>query len=166
MNTRVLENGMIAIGLDNINELLAAKQLGMFLCDGNGYYFDDDIEDEDGVEREPTDEEKTNRAIDELRDGCRVFATMYAPDGYKLVEQKSTTLQSDFFVGQSVYLMSDNRICKGEIYKVVLSEEKGNRGVRTCEKSYRLMHPYTLRQYTEDEIFATKEELIKHLMEE
>lgn len=213
MNTRVLENGTIAIGLDNINDLLAAKQLGMFLCDRNGYYFDDDIEGDDGVDREPTEEEKTNRAIDELRDGCMVFATMYAPDGYKLVEQKSTTLQCNFYHGQHVYMMYNNKIVSVKILRIwltrgdveykndsldiaenffnevksfssmsnlgvwgVLSKREKNYLAEKIDVTKARCNDFARVQLDDnnkvglmvnlDELFSTKEELIKHLMEE
>lgn len=212
MDIRAFFNGMIAIGLDNINELLAAKQLGMFLCDGNGYYFDDDVKNEDGVDREPTEEEKTNRAIDELRDGCRVFATMHAPNGYELVEKKSTTLQSNFFVGQQVYIMHENKICELYVQRVILTSSYAcdntsrpdDRGISifakdavskhnivgvterylSTNKQQQLLllakketweHPrikgqmcfayHTFGVYPTDEVFTSKEELVKHLME-
>lgn len=213
MNTRVLENGMIGFNLTNINELLAAKQLGMYVCDLNGNYFDEDIVGDDGSYRDPTEEEKTNRAVDAMRNGYVVCATMSVPAEYKLVERKSTTLQCDFYHGQHVYMMYNNKIVSVEILRIWLTRgdiEYKNDSLDIAErlfnevKSFSSMNnlgvwgvlPNREKNYLADkidvtkarcndfarvqlddnkkvglmvnldELFATKEELIKHLMEE
>lgn len=67
METKIFENGQIGFEVKDIKDILTAKSLGFTLCTENGYYFDDDVteQDEDGidVDREPTEEEKTNRAM-------------------------------------------------------------------------------------------------------
>lgn len=211
MNTRVL-NGKIAFSLDNVNELLAAKQLGMFVCDLNENYFNYDVEEKDGRYREATEEEKTDRAIDAMREGYVVCAVMCAPSGYKLVERSATTLQCNFYPGQHVYMMYNNKIVSVEILRIWLTRgdieykndsmdiaenlynevksfgksEPGAWGVLSKrEKNYlsekidvtkARCNNFARVQLDDkksvglmvnlDELFATKEELINHLMEE
>lgn len=52
MATKNLCNGEIGFEVKDIKDILAAKSLGMGICDENSYYFDEYIieEDEDGEE--------------------------------------------------------------------------------------------------------------------
>ena len=124
---------------------------------------DDDNEDL----RNPTDAEVANRAVESMNNGKKIYATIY-PSNYMLVDKRTTTLQTDFFVGQEVFFMEKNKICKGEIFGINFTYEKDS-GISPAKRkklTLRLMYPYANKAYGESEVFASKEELVKHLMED
>lgn len=173
METKNFENGQIGFEVKDIKDILAAKSLGFHLCTGNGYYFDDDVteQNEDGIEvdREPTEEEKTNRAIEELKDGCSVYAACWLPNHYELVRDTATILQSDFYVGQEVYFMQDNKIQKANITTIQICRTYRDKSGSVTD-SVRYKVQYDMNNYNhpvvtldDGEIFATKDEIIEHL---
>lgn len=216
METKNLLNGKIGFEVKDIKDILAAKSLGMGICDEDAYYFDEYIieEDEDGeeVDREPTDNEITNRIIEGMKDGAKIYATCRVPKGFTLVNDTNTTLQSDLFVGQHAFAMVDNKITEVRIIYISLSKGDVSKGdmdsalADVAEKLYYTigfcfkssLESYvpsdkekviknSVRKYAMgnqviacysknnnaiydtfplEEVFATKEELVKHLMEE
>lgn len=173
METKNFENGTIGFVVKDIKELLAAKSLGFFLVNARGEGFDEDVtdQDEDGVdyEREPTEEEKTNQAIEELQDGCLVYAACWLPNYYELVKQTDTILQSDFFVGQEVYFMQDNKIQKAKVVTIqICRTSTGDSGSVSDSARYKVRYDKNSCSHPEvtlndSEIFATKAEIIEHL---
>ena len=168
METKNFENGTIGFEVKDIKELLAAKSLGFFLVNAQGECFDEDVtdQDEDGIEydREPTEEEKTNRAIEELKDGCLVYAACWLPNYYELVKQTDTILQSDFYVGQEVYFMQDNQIQKAKVVAIQICRARtGNSGSVADSARYKVRYNETEVTLNDGEIFATKNEIIEHL---
>lgn len=173
METKNFENGQIGFEVKDIKDILTAKSLGFLLCTESGYYFDDDVteQDEDGidVDREPTEEEKTNRAIEELKDGCAVYATCWLPNHYELVRDTATILQSDFYVGQEVYFMQDNKIQKAKVTTIQICRTKRDKsGSVTDSVRYKVQYDESKYNHPvvvlgEGEIFATKNEIIEHL---
>lgn len=173
METKNFENGTIGFVVKDIKELLAAKSLGFFLVNARGEVFDENVtdQDEDGVdyEREPTEEEKTNQAIEELQDGCLVYAACWLPNYYELVKQTNTILQSEFYVRQDVYILHDNRIIKAKVVKVqmVRSWSGANGQSIKTESKYEVQYGEFGRVYTvivgNDNIFESVEKLTEHL---
>lgn len=211
-------SGSETIGFEvkSAKDIFAAKELGLFLCDEEDYYFDDVVveTDEDGndIDRDATEDEKTERAIEHLKNGGKVFATFYA-DNYMLVDKRATTMQSDFFVGQRVFFLLENKIAEGTIKQINLTagEDEKDHFRNICERIYnrirgyvspnesvnpyhmlcndaqelirtsiknivssnRAVISYVTQIYGTNvtisiplrDVFATKEELIKHLME-
>lgn len=174
METKNFENGQIGFEVKDIKDILAAKSLGFCLCNANGYYFDDDVteQDEDGidVDREPTEEEKTNRAIEELKDGCAVYAVVcWLPNHYKLVRDTATILQSEFYVTQDVYIIHDNKIVRAKVMKVQMAQSwsgANGQGIKT-ETKYEVEYGEFGRVYNvvvgNDNIFESVEKLTEHL---
>lgn len=206
----------IGFEVKDIKDILAAKSLGMGICNENAYYFDEYIieEDEDGeeVEREPTEDEKINRIIEGMKDGAKIYATCRVPRGFRLVNDTSTIMQSDLYVGQHAFTMVDNKITEVKIIYISLSKgsvtkadlwdalssvsEKLYYTIGFCFKSsletyvpsdkekviknsvkkyamsnqviacYPKNNNVIYDTFPLEEVFSTKEELVKHLMEE
>lgn len=159
-------NETIGFEVKSAKDIFAAKELGLFICDEKEYYFDDVVIDADDIDRDPTEDEKTERAIEHLKKGGKVYASFYC-DNYMLVDKRATTLQTDFFIGQEVFFMENNKICKGVIFSINFKYEKAEKVYGRVEHlTLKMMYPYSVKEYEEKEVFATKEELVKHLMGE
>lgn len=205
----------IGFEVKSAKDIFAAKELGMIIRDEEDYDFDGMIEytNEDGEEeeREPTEDEMTNRAIEHINNGGKVYATIY-PGNYKLVDKRATTLQTDFFAGQQVYIMHENKIRELYVQQVILvsgyaydkTTRPDDRGIsvtakdalkkrnevgvveRYVNKAQNLLllakketwnyqssagvlegfAYHTFGIYPTDEVFTSKEELVKHLIGE
>lgn len=209
-------NGSIGFEVTDTADAAMSQKLGLALCDSQGYFFDFEVDDEDedgnAIERDPTEEEKLNRAIEELKEGRSVYATMLPPTGYLVAPDKATMLTCDFRVGQKIYTMHDNKItemqvkyiaiadgCRDEsaiddslqeiadnlYYQIGFSFKSSlptsvpydkEKYIKSCVKkfalgsyaivSYRYNGHTLYRHVPLGEIFASKEELVKHLMGE
>lgn len=154
--------------LENVQDLVKALSAGMDIAntDGCGYctYGEKEVEDEDGntqfEEYEKSEQELFNEMKSDIDGGNKLYAGffLYLED-YQIYPTAATTLQSNFYVGQEVYRMDNNKITKDEILYINLV--KGKKGI---EKKYILMGAQG--RYTDEKyIFKTKEELVKSLME-
>lgn len=165
MKTRVFDNNYVGIKLNNVSEIMKYNALSanFSICNESEYYFDEYVEEDDGTgnftEREPTENEKLERILQAFNDGDTLYATFWLDCG-EVVPSAATTLQSDFRVGQSVFVMRDNKIEKDEIlYINLVVGKKGH------QNKYILMGAQG--KYTDEKfIFATKEELVKSLLED
>ena len=84
---------------------------------------------------------------------------------YQIVRRRATTLQSDFSVGQPVYIMHCNKICATKIHAIILkAEAKEHTEIYTS--AYKLHYPYSDRIYSSSEIFSTRGELVDMLLRE
>lgn len=160
--------------ISSIDELMAAKQLKLEVCDEADGFFGDPVmdKDEDGneYERMPTEDERFDRAVDLLRKGERVYAVVRPPKGYVIVRETSTILQSSFCVGQKVYFLKDNKIDSAEIIKIQIVCVLNNRDEEAEYTKYEVQsvrggHKQRPVVLTEDEIFSTIDELVEHLKE-
>lgn len=117
----VYEN-VVGVRVENIQDVVKAHAVGLFITNENGYGYDYHIEDEkDGVEREPTEHEVFERIARDIADGNKVYACMKLSQDLCVMEDTNTTIQSDFYVGQKVYTMHKNKIIEGEIRYLSLS---------------------------------------------
>lgn len=208
----------IGFEVKTAKDIFAAKELGMIIRNEDDYDFDDMVtntnEDGEEEEREPTEDEMTNRAIELLNNGGKVYATIY-PSNYKLIDKRATTLQTNFYVGQQVYIMHENKIRELYVQRVILTtsyaydktNKPNDRGISifakdavgkyvsknvgvterylNVDEQQQLLllarketwkHPsiegqicfayHTFGIYPTDEVFATKDELVKHLLED
>lgn len=199
--------------IENVQDLVKALAANMDIAKGNtccGYttIYDKEVDDEDGnvtyVETEKTEEELFNEMKEDLDNGHTLFAGFFL-DCYKfdIVPAKATTLQTDFYVGQEVYLLINNKITKTTIEQIWLEEGKNslrhsdyiagdicNEFYARCQTihhnsptfSYICDKIDSVRAQDESfvsvayngqaklvklsEVFATKEELVKHLMKD
>lgn len=154
----------MGIEVDNITDAMKAKEIGLDLISENGDVFGYDIEDEDGNERPMTDEEICKDILKTFELGGKVYAGSYLDNGTIVSDGKATLLESDYKVGQTVYFMQDNKPTEGIIKHIKLeSFSDGSVG-----KEYNIQ--YTAKRFKtsakESDFFATKEELVKHLMGE
>lgn len=209
-DTLTFNENNLGVKLNSAAEIIQFHALADFtIWDADGYPFDYPVEttDEDGntQDREATETEVLERALDAFRKGETVYAGLYI-DGVKIVPDKATTLQSDFYLGQTVYTMHNNKIVQGVIIFLTMSAssktEKVVRIERTAERIYNAIckelnmgnaKNYWVTSHRAaidgivatalndesviidindcpanrafNEIFATKEELINHLME-
>lgn len=161
-------NNFVGRELENVQDLVKALAAGMDIAniDGCGYstFGEKEVEDEDGntqyEEYEKSEQELFEEMKSDLEDGYKVYAGFFLGwEDYQIYPTAATTLQSDFYVGQEVYRMDNNKIVKDEILYINLI--KGEKGI---EKKYILMGAQG--RYTDEKyIFKTKEELVKSLME-
>lgn len=151
-------------------------------------------EGDNWAEREPTESEKLERILQAFSRGDELFATFWLDCG-KVVPRAATTLQTDFHLMQKVYIMHDNKIKELVIVKIMLTTSahkvadntklnsdpryiKGNASVELAKEdaAYLLARESLWENgkgcsysefgiYSKSEVFATKDELVKHLME-
>lgn len=117
----VYEN-VVGVRVENIKDVVKAQAAGLLITNENGYGYDYHIEDEkDGVECEPTEQEVFERIAKDINEGNKVYACMILSHDLRVMEETNTIIQSDFYVGQKVYTMHENKIVKGEIRYLSLS---------------------------------------------
>ena len=209
MKTITFSNGYVGIKLESVSEIMKYNALGNIfsICNEYEYYFDEYVEEDDGndnyTEREPTEGEKLERILQAFRNGDELYATFWLDCG-KIVPDAAITLQTDFRVGQEVYVMHNNKVTKAIIKQLVLIEGESSPfpssntmasdfsstfyqrcnerytneptqnyirqeidRVRTPEHSSACVKIDGRYMFVElAEVFATKEDLVKHLMEE
>ena len=211
MNTKAFDNGYVGIKLNSVSDIMKYNALNtnFSICNEYEDYFDEYVKEDDGTgnftEREPTENEKLERILQAFKDGQTLYATFLLDCG-EVFPTASTTMQTDFYVGQEVFTMNHNSVIKARVQRLWLSRGGETyfkdsdyitsdivREMRNCvttlsankstldyissrinackameddfaylvnkEKNF-----YKLVQLSE--MFATKEDLVKHLMEE
>lgn len=147
-------------------------------------------------ERAPTDDEILQSIQEAMENEYPVYATFYLDCGM-VVDNKATTLQSSFYVGQRVFYIKNNKIQSKCIFRILLTKTVTadsasddtiiKEGEESCIRmNYKGCNAYVLANkkfydsiqrnncikyyqmeiVTESEIFASKEELVKHLLED
>ena len=117
----VYEN-VVGVRVENIKDVVKAQAAGLLITNENGYGYDYHIEDEkNGVECEPTEQEVFERIAKDINEGNKVYACMKLSQDLCVMEETNTIVQIDFYVGQKVYTMHENKIVKGEIRYLSLS---------------------------------------------
>lgn len=130
MKTIYFENSnVIGFEVATANDVIKAQELGLYICNKDEDYFDYYVteQDEDGneTEREATKDERTERMIKALREGQQLYATFnFDGSGMKAVKDSATILASDFYIGQTVYTMRNNKIVNGTILYMSLSKSE------------------------------------------
>ena len=155
---------MVGVEVENIQDVVKAQEIGFYLSDEQGYGYDSTImrEDEEGneVECEPTEQEIFNRVSTALADGEKVYACMTLSPDWDVQRHANTNLKTNFYVGQTVYLMRDNKIDEDKIIRIYLVKDKD-------EEECKLVLMGDQGHYTKGKfVFATKEELVESLMKE
>lgn len=214
--TEVFFEGSNFVGreIENVQDLVKALAAGMDIvpdydCYGYSMIYDKEVIDEFGNGSCEEVEKTTDELFEEMKEDMDRGKTLYAGffldcRQFSIKPAKKTTLQTDFSVGQEVYLLIDNKIVKTKIKQIWLTEGENNlhysdriasdicqefysrcqiihhntstlnyvRGkidkVRVQDKSFASVEHVSGRDKLVElsEIFATKEELVKHLMEE
>lgn len=120
-------------------------------------------EDEEGneVECEPTEQEIFERVSTALADGEKVYACMTLSPDWDVQRYANTHLKTNFYVGQQVFLLRDNKIAEKTISRIVL-EKREDKDKECCKLLLEYDNAYT----KSTDVFATKEELVESLLKE
>ncbi len=159
-----LSDNLVGFEVYTIQDVVKAQDAGLELInkDGIGYDYSVVIEDEDGedAEREPTEQEVFGRITKDLAEGDEVYACMGIADDWSVQEKAATTMRTNFYVGQKVYLMRDNKIVEDDIVYISLLKSKNG-------EECKLVLGHDQGHYTKSRfVFATKQELVESLMKE
>lgn len=156
-----LNDNLVGVDVTTIQDVVKAQAAGLYLLNKDGLSYECEVVDEDsGEEREPTEQEVFNRITKDLSEGNEVYACMYIEGGWCVQEKATTTMRTNFYVGQKVYLLRGNKIEVDEICSIHLV--KSNKG-----EECKLILMGDQGHYTKSRfVFATKQELIESLMAE
>lgn len=205
MNTTYLKKcNLLGFELESIQEVLNANNLGFHIvADGGEEYLDTRYDEGEDDWRDATTDELIEEAQAAFRAVGKLYAIIDIPTDYTIAPVRKTTLQTDFYVGQTVYVMHDNKVTKTTIAQLVLVEGENSfsssntmaadfehtfyqrcnerytnepthnyirqeiNRVRTPERSSACVKIDGYYMFVElTEVFATKEDLAKHLIEE
>lgn len=200
--------------LENVQDLVKALAAGMDIAniDGCGYctYGEKEVVDEEGntkyEEYEKSEQELFEEMKSDLENGLNVYAGFFLD--YKensIVPASAINLQSNFYIGQEVYTMKNNKVIKAAIRRLWLTQGGETyfkdtdylvgdivREMRNCvttlsankatldfigsridnckameeNMAYLVNKKNFYKLVKLSEVFATKEELVKHLMME
>lgn len=156
-----ISTNMVGVEVMNIQDVVKAQAAGLKLVDKEGWGYDvyTIVDEETGEEREPTEQEIFEHITKDLQEGKEVYACMELSPDWEVQERAKTHLTTNFYVGQQVFTMRDNKIAKKTITRVILEDSKE----KECCK---LLLKYN-NEYTKcTDVFATKEELVESLMKE
>lgn len=156
-----ISTNIVGVEINTIQDVVKAQAAGLKLVDKEGWeYSIYTIDDEEtGEEREPTEQEIFEHITKDLSEGKEVYACMELSSDWEVQERAKTHLTTNFYVGQQVFLLRDNKIAEKTITRVILEKNED----RECCKVL-LKHDST---YTKGvDVFATKEELVESLMKE
>lgn len=156
-----INESMVGVEVLNIQDVVKAQAAGLELVDKEGWGYDYTTDDEEtGEEVEPTEQEIFERITKDLAEGKEVYACMILSDDFDVQEHAKTNLKTNFYVGQQVFLMRDNKIAEDKIIRVYLMKDKD-------EEECKLVLMGDQAHYTKGKfVFATKEELVESLMKE
>lgn len=157
-----LSENLVGFEVYTIQDVVKAQAAGLELInkDGIGYDYSVVIEDEDGedAEREPTEQEVFERITKDLAEGDEVYACMFIGDSWCVQEKAATTMSTNFYVGQKVYLMRDNKIVEDEI--IYINMVIGG-GMEICKLVLDGNQGHYIKANL---VFATKQELVDSLL--
>lgn len=156
-----LRDNLVGIEVNTIQDVVKAQAAGLYLLnkDGLGYHYEV-INEESGEEREPTEQEVFERINKDLSEGNEVYACMFIGDDWCVQEKAATTMRTNFYVGQKVYLMRDNKIVEDEI--IYINMVIGG-GMEVCKLVLGGNQGHYIKANL---VFATKQELVESLMKE
>lgn len=150
-----MSDNLVGIEVYTIQDVVKAQAAGLVFVNKDGIGYEYWIEDEEsGEEREPTEQEIFNRIAKDLAEDSEV----YIADDWCVQKKANTTMSTNFYVGQKVYLMRDNKIVEDEI--IYINLVKGG-GMEVCK----FVLDGDQGHYTKANlVFATKQELVENLM--
>lgn len=154
-----LRDNLVGFEVYTIQDVVKAQAAGLSLLnkDGLGYEYEV-INEESGEEREPTEQEVFERITKDLAEGNEVYACMFIGDSWCVQEKAATTMSINFYVGQKVYLMRDNKIVKDEI--IYINMVIGG-GMEVCKLVLDGNQGHYIKANL---VFATKQELVDSLL--
>ena len=154
-----MSDNLVGIEVHTIQDVVKAQAAGLNLLNKDGLGYEYCAEDEEtGEFREPTEKEIFDRITKDIADGKEVYACMTLANDWCVQENAKTTMSTNFYVGQKVYLMRDNKIVEDEI--IYINLVKGG-GMEVCK----FVLDGDQGHYTKANlVFATKQELVENLM--
>lgn len=154
-----INENMVGVEVLNIQDVVKAQAAGLELVDKEGWGYDYTTDDEEtGEEVEPTEQKIFERITKDLAEGKEVYACMILSDDFDVQEHAKTHLKTNFYVGQQVFLMRDNKIAEDEVIRINLVKGRD-------EEYCKLVLMGDQAHYTKGGyVFATKEELVEYLM--
>lgn len=154
-----MSDNLVGIEVHTIQDVVKAQAAGLVFVNKDGIGYEYWIEDEEsGEEREPTEQEIFNRIAKDLAEDSEVYACMYIANDWCVQKRAVTTMRTNFYVGQKVYLMRNNKIVTDEIIYIDLVKSKNG-------EECKLVLGGDQGHYTKANfVFATKEELVEYLM--
>ena len=158
-----LSDNFVGVEINTIQDVVKAQAAGLKLVDKEGWGYDVyTIDDEEtGEEREPTEQEIFEHITKDLSEGKEVYACMELSSDWEVQERAKTNLKTNFYVGQQVFLLRDNKIAEKTISRIVL-EKREDKDKECCKLLLKHDNGYT---YGTD-VFSTKEELVESLLKE
>lgn len=156
-----LSDNFVGVEINTIQDVVKAQAAGLELVDKEGWeYSIYTIDDEEtGEEREPTEQEIFEHITEDLSKGKEVYACMELSSDWEVQERAKTHLKTNFYVGQQVFLMRDNKIAEKTISRIIIEKNKEK---EVCK----LLLNYDSKYTNGVDVFATKEELVESLMKE
>lgn len=156
-----LSDNFVGVEINTIQDAVKAQAAGLKLVDKEGWeYSIYTIDDEEtGEEREPTEQEIFEHITEDLSKGKEVYACMELSSDWEVQERAKTHLTTNFYVGQQVFLMRDNKIAEKTISRIIIEK---NEDKEVCK----LLLNYDSKYTNGVDVFATKEELVESLMKE
>lgn len=156
-----ISTNMVGVEVMNIQDVVKAQAAGLKLVDKEGWGYDVyTIDDEEtGEEREPTEQEIFEHITKDLSEGKEVYACVELSSDWEVQERANTHLKTNFYVGQQVFTMRDNKIAEKTISRIILEK---NENKECCKVLLRHDNAYTKGT----DVFATKEKLVESLMKE
>lgn len=154
-----LRDNLVGFEVYTIQDVVKAQAAGLSLLnkDGLGYEYEV-INEESREEREPTEQEVFERITKDLAEGDEVYACMGIADDWSVQEKATTTMRTNFYVGQKVYLMRDNKIVEDEI--IYINMVIGG-GMEVCKLVLDGNQGHYIKANL---VFATKQELVDSLL--
>lgn len=116
-NATEIGGNYVGVEVKSIQDVVKAQAAGLIITDECGRRYNYwDVDEETGEEREPTEQEIFDRITKDLADDEQaVYACMEIMDGLYIAKEYNTVMHTDFYVGQKVYLLRDNKIVEDEI---------------------------------------------------
>ena len=158
-NATEIGGNYVGVEVKSIQDVVKAQAAGLIITDECGCRYNYwNVDEETGEEREPTEQEIFDRIAKALADGETVHACMEIMDGLYIAKEYKTVMHTDFYVGQKVYLLRDNKIVEDEIIYITLV--KGG-GMEVCKLVLDGNQGHYIKANL---VFATKQELVDSLL--
>lgn len=156
-----LSDNFVGVEINTIQDVVKAQAAGLKFIDKEGWGYDIyTIDDEEtGEEREPTEQEIFEHITKDLQEGKEVYACMELSPDWEVQERANTHLTTNFYVGQQVFTMCNNKIVEETIKRIIIEK---NEDKEVCK----LLLGYDSTYTKGVDVFATKEELVESLLKE
>lgn len=155
-----ISTNMVGVEVMNIQDVVKAQAAGLKLVDKEGWGYDVyTIDDEETGEERDTEQEIFEHITKDLSEGKEVYACMELSSDWEVQERANTHLKTNFYVGQQVFTMRDNKIAEMKISRITIEK---NEDKEVCK----LLLGYDSTYTKGVDVFATKEKLVESLMKE